>query len=76
MRARRTGIASRLLDGALAAARSFGGQRAFLEVRASNAGAIAFYERHGFRPAGRRKHYYASPVEDALVLSCGLGEDD
>lgn len=70
--ARRTGVASRLLQGALAAARSSGGQRAFLEVRASNAGAIAFYEGHGFLPGGQRKDYYAAPVEDALVLSRAL----
>lgn len=71
-RARRTGVASRLLEGALAAARNSGGERAFLEVRASNAGAIAFYERHGFLPAGRRKDYYAAPPEEALVFSRAL----
>jgi ribosomal-protein-alanine N-acetyltransferase len=70
--ARRAGVASSLLDAALAAARSSHGKRAFLEVRASNAGAIAFYERHGFRVAGRRTAYYAAPVEDALVLSLAL----
>jgi ribosomal-protein-alanine N-acetyltransferase len=70
--ARRVRVASSLLEAALAAARSSGGKRVFLEVRASNAGAIAFYERHGFLPAGRRIAYYAAPVEDALVLSRGL----
>jgi ribosomal-protein-alanine N-acetyltransferase len=70
--ARRAGVASSLLEAALAVARSSGGKRAFLEVRASNAGAIAFYERHGFLPAGRRTAYYAAPVEDALVLSLAL----
>jgi len=70
--ARRAGVASSLLEAALAAARSSGGKRGFLEVRASNAGAIAFYERQGFLPAGRRIAYYAAPVEDALVFSRGL----
>jgi ribosomal protein S18 acetylase RimI-like enzyme len=69
---RRARVASSLLAAALAAARNSGGRRAFLEVRASNAGAIAFYERDGFLPAGRRVAYYAAPVEDALVLSRGL----
>ena len=69
---RREGVASQLLDGALAAVRHYGAKRAFLEVRASNAGAIAFYERHGFRLAGGRKDYYKAPVEDALVLSLAL----
>jgi ribosomal-protein-alanine N-acetyltransferase len=67
--ARKAGVASSLLEVVLAVARSFGGKRVFLEVRASNAGAIAFYERHGFRLAGRRKSYYKKPMEDALVLS-------
>jgi ribosomal-protein-alanine N-acetyltransferase len=70
--ARRVGVASSLLETGLAVARSSGGRRAFLEVRASNAGAFAFYERHGFLPAGRRIAYYAAPVEDALVFSRGL----
>jgi ribosomal-protein-alanine N-acetyltransferase len=67
--ARRARVASSLLAAALAAARISGGKRAFLEGRASNARAIAFYERHGFLPAGRRIAYYAGPVEDARVFS-------
>ena len=39
-----------------------------LEVRASNAAAIALYEKLGFRQVGRRPHYYLSPPEDALIL--------
>jgi ribosomal-protein-alanine N-acetyltransferase len=69
---RREGVASQLLDGALTAARNSGAERAFLEVRASNAGAIAFYERNGFLQSGRRKNYYSAPREDALLLSRGL----
>ncbi len=40
----------------------------FLEVRESNAAAIAFYRRLGFATAGRRRNYYQSPAEDALVM--------
>ena len=65
---RRRGIATLLLSEALSFACSCGARRAFLEVRASNHAAIAFYERLGFAPAGRRPNYYAEPVEDALVL--------
>ena len=39
-----------------------------LEVRASNAPAIALYEALGFAEAGRRRNYYRNPKEDALIL--------
>ncbi|MHB8301696.1 MAG: GNAT family N-acetyltransferase [Acidobacteriaceae bacterium] len=39
-----------------------------LEVRASNAGAIAFYRRMGFTNCGQRKSYYANPPEDAILM--------
>ena len=38
-----------------------------LEVRESNAAAIAFYRKNGFVPVGRRKGFYEKPVEDALI---------
>ena len=43
-----------------------------LEVRASNAGAIALYEKLGFQEVGRRKNYYRNPKEDALILRIEL----
>jgi ribosomal-protein-alanine N-acetyltransferase len=39
-----------------------------LEVRESNSGAIALYERYGFRAAGRRRRYYQDNGEDAVVM--------
>ncbi len=66
---RRRGVAGGLLEAALADGRSAGIRKVFLEVRVSNAGAIAFYERQGFAPAGRRPRYYSDPAEDALVLA-------
>ncbi len=46
--------------------------RVFLEVRESNEGGIAFYERHGFLKAGRRAGYYRNPEEAAIVMEKNL----
>ncbi|MHC5728935.1 MAG: ribosomal protein S18-alanine N-acetyltransferase [Nostoc sp.] len=43
-------------------------ERATLEVRASNLGAISLYQKFGFKTAGRRRHYYQDNDEDALIL--------
>jgi ribosomal-protein-alanine acetyltransferase len=69
---RRNGIGSKLLESALEFSRFAGCARAYLEVRASNAPAIALYALHGFTESGRRVRYYRDPVEDALVLSLNL----
>jgi ribosomal-protein-alanine acetyltransferase len=68
---RRRGLASALHDDLL---RQAGGraQTAWLEVRADNAGALAFYARHGWGPAGRRPRYY-SDATDAIVMRRSLG---
>ena len=39
-----------------------------LEVRASNAAAIALYEKLGFTLVGRRPNYYRHPKEDAHIM--------
>lgn len=39
-----------------------------LEVRVSNAAAIAMYEANGFRSAGVRPGYYTDNREDALIM--------
>ena len=39
-----------------------------LEVRQSNAPAIALYEQLGFVQVGLRKNYYRNPKENALIL--------
>ena len=66
---RRQGIAGRLLEALFAACRERGVRRLTLEVRVSNAPAIALYEGFGFARAGLRKEYYTGPVEDALLLA-------
>ena len=40
----------------------------FLEVRRSNAPAIALYEKLGFTSVGIRKNYYDSPREDGRAM--------
>jgi ribosomal-protein-alanine N-acetyltransferase len=44
------------------------GEQYTLEVRPSNGGAIALYERFGFKRAGLRKGYYHDNKEDALIM--------
>ena len=39
-----------------------------LEVRPSNAPALALYHHFGFTEAGRRKHYYSDNGEDAIIM--------
>jgi ribosomal-protein-alanine N-acetyltransferase len=69
---RRQGLATKLLASALAAGKTRGARRAFLEVRNSNSVARAFYHSQGFRETGRRKDYYSHPYEDAIVLRLPL----
>ena len=71
---REKGIASRLIIVALEWARGAGCTRALLEVRDSNQAAIRLYQRHGFAASGRRKQYYRSPREDALLFARTLVE--
>lgn len=64
---RRRGVAAALLRHAFARARRQGCERALLEVRVGNAGAIALYRAFGFRELARRPRYYPDG-EDALVM--------
>ena len=77
--ARRQGIGRTLLRRFLSDARARGAEQCFLEVRESNASAIALYVQEGFAAVGRRVGYYpaagAGPREDALVLRRSLARD-
>lgn len=63
---RRQGIAQELLARIALDARDLGAREMTLEVRASNTGAHAFYERLGLKNIGTRPHYY-SDKEDACI---------
>ena len=65
---RRKGIAESLIDTLIAELKNRGGHALMLEVRASNAPAIALYEKLGFTQVGCRRNYYRNPREDALIL--------
>jgi ribosomal-protein-alanine N-acetyltransferase len=65
---RGTALGGRLLDAGMAEAESRGSRTTFLDVRESNAAAKKLYESRGFEEISRRRKYYRSPVEDALIL--------
>lgn len=64
---RRRGAGQALVSTLLRHAKENGFRRVTLEVRASNAPAIALYESLGFTPCGLRKNFYASPREDGII---------
>ena len=66
---RRQGIAAQILQVFLQFAAANHLAFLTLEVRPSNAAAIALYQGFGFREVGRRRNYYDLPKEDALILT-------
>lgn len=74
--ARRTGVATALLDVVVATARAARADRLLLEVREDNRGALAFYAGRGFVEIDRRRKYYADGATAVvmrlpLVKGCG-----
>ncbi len=79
---RRSGFAEALLAQAISVVIVTGAKILFLEVRESNRGAIALYEKTGFIETGRRTNYYntipkdggdkSGSREDALVMARDL----
>ena len=65
---RRQGIAEKLVRALVEELKAAGSRCLTLEVRSSNAPAIALYEKLGFVQTGLRKNYYRNPREDALIL--------
>ena len=69
LRHRRKGFGLHLLRRLVALVREGGARVLFLEVRESNAAALALYRKAGFSETGRRLGYYRQPEEAALLLS-------
>ena len=65
---RKAGVGSMLLNRFLELCRSRGAAQVWLEVRASNYEAKAFYYSRGFLKGTVRKKFYTAPVEDAEVM--------
>ena len=65
---RRRGVGQILVEALSTHLRNIDCESLTLEVRASNAPAIALYEKLGFAQVGRRPGYYRNPKEDALIL--------
>lgn len=71
---RRRGIGAGLVRALLERAERLRLAFVTLEVRESNLGARALYEKLGFETVGRRKNYYSLPREDALLMTNHMNE--
>jgi len=70
--ARRSGLASQLIEAVLKMLGQRGTARIMLDVAADNQGALDFYAAHGFQEDSRRKDYYrrgTQPRVDAVLMS-------
>ena len=65
---RRRGLGRQLLLALLERGKALGCVSATLEVRPSNAAALALYQGQGFEAAAMRPRYYTDDGEDALIL--------
>ena len=66
---RRHGVGEALLIRAIETAMGWGSRYVTLEVRVSNRGAQALYDKYGFKRAGIRKRYYLDNNEDAYIMT-------
>ena len=71
---RQKGLGSEIMEHLKRIARSSEEKRIILEVRESNAPAIALYDKFGFTVDGVRKNYYKNPTENAILMSLNLDE--
>ena len=63
------GVGRALTQALIESAKESGASVIMLEVRKSNAAAIALYEKAGFTLVGQRKNFYTLPREDALLYN-------
>jgi ribosomal-protein-alanine N-acetyltransferase len=66
---RQLGIGEGLLIATIELAQIVNANVVTLEVRASNEIAQELYKKYGFRVVGRRRRYYSSDGEDAIIMS-------
>jgi ribosomal-protein-alanine N-acetyltransferase len=66
---RRRGLGESLLVGAIEVALENRQESVTLEVRRSNVGAQALYEKYRFLKVGVRRRYYSDNHEDAIIMS-------
>jgi len=71
---RNQGLGTMLVEKVMERSKSRNASRLFLEVRESNPAARALYEKCGFVLSGRRRAYYTSPNEDAVLYTRKLGK--
>lgn len=62
------GVGQMIFDEILLALKEKNIKEIWLEVRASNAKAIGFYQKNGFEMQFERKKYYQNPTENALIF--------
>lgn len=73
---RRRGIGRQIMSYLVGYAGKHGGLFVSLEVRPSNAPAIALYESLGFKKAGLRRDFYEKPREDGLIYTLTFKEEE
>ncbi len=67
-KSQRQGLGSILLEEIILKMKTLGIKDFFLEVRESNIAAIKLYQNFNFVRLGKRKKYYSSPIEDAILM--------
>jgi len=73
---RRLYIANRIMEKAQSDSFLRGCSFISLEVRKSNASAIALYKKLGYNTVGERKNFYTNPSEDALIMTLYKGDTE
>ena len=66
---KRQGVGKSVMSALIEYGKSKGVCKVFLEVRESNAPAIALYESYGFVPVGVSKNHFTSPRENAILMN-------
>ena len=71
---RKKGIGSKILEEIINWSKEHNIKVIELEVREGNFSALGLYEKYGFKAVGKRKGYYKSPLEDAVLMDLRLND--